>query len=63
MLEMISTHINLTPGHFLGLNPNKGIPDIDMDNDNEFNPNRNAADELLQTWKKDLKLLERFWQI
>ena len=59
----IQSHITLTPGHFLGLNPNIGIPNIDMDNDNEFNPNRNAADQLLQTWKKGLKLLERFWQI
>ena len=59
----IQSHITLTPGHVLGLNPNIGIPNIDMDNGNEFNPNRNAADELLQTWKKGLKLLERFWQI
>ena len=46
----IQSHITLTPAHFLSLNSNIGIPNIDTDDDNDFNPN--AANELLQTWKK-----------
>lgn len=58
----IHSHIMLTPAHFLTLNPNIGLPDLD-DSDDEFNPNRNAAEKLLDTWKKGLKLLNKFWQI
>lgn len=58
----IHSHITLTPAHFLTLNPNIGLPDLD-DSDDEFNPNRNAAEKLLYTWKKGLKLLNKFWQI
>lgn len=59
----IQSHITLTPAHFLTLNPNIGIPDIEHDEDEDFNPNRNAAERLLETWKKGQKLLNRFWQI
>lgn len=52
----------LTPAHFLTPNPNIGLPDLDNDDD-EFNPDRNAAERLLDTWKKGLKLLNKFWQI
>ena len=52
----------LTPAQFLTLNPNIGLPDLD-DSDDEFNPNRNAAEKLLDTWKKGLKLLNKFWHI
>ena len=55
----IHSHIMLTPAHFLTLNPNIGLPDLD-DSDDEFNPNRNAAEKLLDTWKKGLKLLNKF---
>ena len=58
----IHSHIMLTPAHFSTLNPNIGLPDLD-DSDDEFNPNRNAAEKLLDTWKKGLKLLNKFWQI
>ena len=57
------SHIALTPAHFLTLNPNVGIPDIDTSEDDNYTPNKNAAEKLLETWKKGHKLLDRFWQI
>ena len=59
----IQSHIALTPAHFLTLNPNIGIPDIDTSEDDNYTPNKNAAEKLLETWKKGHKLLDRFWQI
>ena len=59
----IQSHIALTPAHFLTLNPNIGIPDIDTSEDDDYTPNKNAAEKLLETWKKGHKLLDRFWQI
>ena len=49
----IQSHIPLNPAYFLSLNPRIGILNIDADDDNDFNPNRNAANELLQSWKKN----------
>ena len=62
--EDIHSHITLTPAHFLTLNPKIGIPDNDLDNDVDYNPDKSAAGKkLLETWKKGHKLLDRFWQI
>ena len=44
------------------LNPNKGIPDIDTSEDDNYTPNKNAAEILLETWKKGHRLFDRFWQ-
>ena len=59
----IQSHIALTPAHFLTLNPNIGIPDIDTSEDDNYTQNKNAAEKLLETWKKGHKLSDRFWQI
>ena len=59
----IHSHITLTPSHFLTLNPNIGIPEIDLNNDVEYLPDKSIAEKLLETWKKGHKLLDRFWQI
>ena len=42
------SHITLTPAHCLTLNPNIGIPNTETDDDNDFNPNRNTANKLLE---------------
>lgn len=39
----IQSHITLTPAHSLGLYPKTKIPNIDIDDDNDFNRIRNAA--------------------
>ena len=59
----IHSHITLTSSHFLTLNPNIGIPEIDLNNDVEYLPDKSAAEKLLETWEKGYKLLDRFWQI
>ena len=59
----IHSHITLTPSHFLTLNPNIGIPEIDLNNDVEYLPDNSTAEKLLETWKKGHKLPDRFWQI
>ena len=45
------------------LNPNIGIADIDTSEDDNYSLNKNAAEKVLETWKKDPKHLDRFWQI
>ena len=59
----IKPPLTLTPAHFLTLNPKIGIPILETDEDGEFNPDQNVADKLIKTWKKGMKLLDRFWQI
>ena len=59
----IQSPITLTPAHFLTLNPNIGIPIMEIDEDSEFTPIPNVAEKLIKTWKKGMKLLDRFWQI
>lgn len=44
----IQSHITRTPSHFLGLNTKIGIPDLQHDTNNDYNPNRNASDRLLE---------------
>lgn len=59
----IRSHITLTPAHFLSLNPNIGIPDTDNNDDDDYSPNKDAAEKLLDTWKKGHKLLDKFYMI
>jgi len=60
----INSNITLTPNHFLSLNPDLGIPEIDYDNqDCEFRLRENSQDKLLEVWKKGQKMLDNFWQI
>lgn len=60
----IDSTITLTPGHFLTLNPNTGVPELEYDeNDVDYNPYESTAERLLQTWKKGQRLLNVFWKI
>ena len=59
----IQSPITLTPAHFLTLNPKVGIPGLGRDEDEEFKHITNAGDKLIKTWKKGVKLLDRFWLI
>jgi len=53
----------ITPGYFLGLNPNTGIPNTDDDEDNDpnFDPKNVSSHKMLEIWKKGNKLLNVFW--
>ncbi|CAG2200461.1 unnamed protein product [Mytilus edulis] len=58
----VNSNINLTPSHFLTLNPNIGIPEIEYDiNDQSYSPVESSTDKLLKMWKKGQKLLDSFW--
>ena len=59
----IQSPITLTPAHFLTLNPKIGIPGLETDEDEEFKPITNAGEKLIKTWKKGIKLLDKFWLI
>ena len=59
----INSSITLTPAHFLTLNPNTGIPELEYNsNDPDYNPYESTAEKLLQVWKKGQKLLNAFWK-
>jgi len=55
----------ITPGYFLGLNPNTGIPNTDDDEDNDSNDDKKnvSSHKMLEIWKKGNKLLHMFWSI
>lgn len=60
----IDSTISLSPKHFLTLNPNTGIPELEPDNnDTDYSPYESTAERLLQTWKKGQKLLNLFWKV
>ena len=42
---------------------NIGIPIMEIDEDSEITPIPNVAEKLIKTWKKGMKLLDRFCQI
>ena len=49
----LESSITLSPGHFLTLNPNTGVPELEFDpNDRDYNPFEGSAERLLQIWKK-----------
>ena len=52
----VNSRINLTPSHFLTLNPNIGIPEIEYDiDDPSYLPLDSSTDKLLKIWKKGQK--------
>ena len=60
----INSSITLTPRHFLTLNPDTGIPELELDDkDSDFRPSESSSDRLLHIWKKGQKLLDAFWNI
>lgn len=60
----LESNITLTPNHFLSLNPNTGIPELEYDqHDLDYNPFESSADKLLQIWKKGQRLLQSFWKV
>ena len=60
----IESNITLTPGNFLTMNPNIGVPEFEYDQDDpDFNPYESSADRLLLIWKKGQKFLNVFWKI
>ena len=60
----IDSTISLSPKHFLTLNPNTGIPELEPDhNDTDYSLYESTAERLLQTWKKGQKLLNLFWKV
>ena len=62
----IASDITLTPNHFLSLNPNTGIQELEYDaNGKDYRPYESTTERLLETWKKGQKLLNEFlklWQ-
>ena len=59
----INSSITLTPAHFLTLNPNTGIPELEYSkNDADYNQYESTAEKLLNVWKKGQKLLNTFWR-
>lgn len=60
----IDSTITLSPNHFLTLNPNTGVPELeDKNNDLDYSPYESTAERLLQTWKKGQKLVNMFWKM
>ena len=60
----IDSTISLSPKHFLTLNPNTGIPELEPDNNaTDYSSYKSTAERLLQTWKKGQKLLNLFWKV
>ena len=59
----IDSSIVITPGHFLCLNPDTGIPETENEEDQEYKPVESSAEKLLQIWKKGEKILNNFWKI
>ena len=60
----IASSITLTPNHFLTLNSQTGIPELEYDaNDEDYQPYESTSERLLETWKKGQKLLNVFWKI
>ena len=59
--EDISSTITLPPCHFLCLNPKTGIPECEiLKKDPYFKLKDSPSDQLLKTWKKGQKLLDKF---
>ena len=56
VVDDIKSTIVITPGHFICLNPNIGIPETEIhDKDPDFKPSESSAEVLLQIWKKRTK--------
>ena len=54
----------LTPGHFLTINSETCLPPVDDGGpDMDFNPNLSSAQQLLNLWTKDQRILNRLWRL
>lgn len=60
----IHSTIALTPAHFLSLNPRIGLSNFEQINtaDQDYNPEMSSAEKLLLSWKKGLKIVNKFWK-
>lgn len=63
--EDIDSCITITPAHFLSLNRNIGLPEIDKTDgdDEEYLPFNKPESEILKLWKKGQRLLDSFWKL
>ena len=62
--EDITSSITLTPDYFLSLNPQIGIPEIEIvTKDEDYDPYESTAKRLLEMWENGQKLLNTFWKI
>ena len=61
--EDINSNITLTPGHFLSINPKTGIPQVDIDQDEDYYIKETTSERLVKLWKRGQKLLDQFWKL
>ncbi|XP_053385862.1 uncharacterized protein LOC128550600 [Mercenaria mercenaria] len=63
--EDLDSCIAITPGHFLSLNRNLGLPEtVKRDKiDEEYLPFESSEKEILKLWEKGHRLLYSFWQL
>ena len=55
----VNSSEGLTPAHFLSINCNTGVPNVDT----EYEPTQLSAKQLLESWKRGQVHLNRFWEI
>jgi hypothetical protein len=58
----LHSNIPITPAHFLSNNPKIGIPELEIDSDDDYIPIESTKDNLLKLWKKGQRLLDIFWK-
>jgi hypothetical protein len=58
MLEMTCILISLS----LPYNPKIGIPELEIDSDEDYIPIESTKDNLLKLWEKGQSLLDIFWK-
>ena len=61
----IKTDFTLTPAHLLITNRKLGLPATEDSHykDEDYQPKRDMATQLLATWKKGQKYLDLFWKV
>ena len=59
----MESNIALTPRHFLTLNPDIRVPNLDYDmHDPDYEPFESSTSKLLRIWKQGQYLLDAFWK-
>ena len=63
--EDFQSGFTLTPSHFLVTNRKLGLPSMEDGccADEDYQPNRSTATQLLMAWKKGQKYLDLFWKV
>ena len=63
--EDIDSCMAISPAHFLSLNRNIGLPEMDktIDIDGEYLPYESSGSTILKLWKKGLRILDSFWRL